>query len=71
MNESDSDQISKGFAELTMLFEDAAALAADGQSCNRTLDDIRAVSERLRLLLNASVTKLDRIDHRIDDCSTG
>ena len=71
MDESDNDQIAKGFAELTMFLEDAVALAADGQSGDQSRESTRALSGSLRLLLNASVTKLDRIDHRIDDFNTG
>lgn len=67
MNESDSDQIAKGFAELTTLLEDAAALAVDGQSGDRTPESIKAVSEDLRILLKASVTKLAWIERSIDE----
>ena len=61
MNEFDRDRTSKGFADLTALLENAAALAVEGQSSKHTLVSARANIKKFWPLLNACLVTLAAI----------
>ena len=55
------------FARLTADFEDAAAIAAEGQAATRTRDETRDLCRRLGALLRAAGNRLDRIGDLVRD----
>ncbi len=65
MNEFERDRISKGFADLTALLEDAAGLAVEGLSCQRSLASLREHIAQIRPLLIACVAEIALIEHYI------
>jgi hypothetical protein len=54
MEDSARDRISEAFGDLTDLLEDAAGLEVEGQSRRRPVAELRGITVRFRLLLNAS-----------------
>lgn len=71
MEEIERDRISKEFADLTAMFEDAATLAVNGQTDRRSLDLILADIQQLWSILAASMTVLASIERRIDGVESG
>ena len=65
MDEFERDRISKGFADLTALLEDAAGLAVEGQSNQRSLKFIGDDIVQIWPLLIAGVAKLASIEREI------
>lgn len=65
MDEFELDGISKGFADLTALLEDAAGLAVEGQSSQRSLVLVRENITQIWPLLIAGVAELASIERRV------
>lgn len=59
------DRISREFADLTALLEDAAGLAVEGQSLRRSPAELRDITTSLRPLLMDSLSKLVRIERAL------
>jgi hypothetical protein len=70
MDEIERDRISKGFADLTALLEDAAGLAVEGQSNQRTLALIGNDIAQIWPLLIAGVAELASIERGIHNQGT-
>lgn len=65
MDEFERDGISKEFADLTALLEDAAGIAVEGQSCPRSLVSVREHIAHFWPLLIACVAELASIERGI------
>ena len=65
MDECERDRISKGFADLTALLEDAAGHAVEGQSSQRSLASFREDIKQIWPLLIACVSALASIENVI------
>jgi len=70
MDDFERDRISKGFADLTALLEDAAGLAAEGQSGQQTLVLFRENIVQIWPLLIAGVAELASIERGIRNLET-
>jgi len=56
------NEISKTFADLTALFEDAAELAAEGQSPGLPRDDRREIIRKLQKILQDASSRLNGLN---------
>lgn len=61
------DRISKEFADLTAMLEDAAGIAVDGQSRRHSVAALKEIISRLRSLVNASERTLSGIERALAD----
>lgn len=59
------DDISKGFADLTGLFEDAAGLVMEGQSRRRTVEDLENFAAQIRPEVNRIIRVLVALERLI------
>ncbi len=66
MDEHARDKISKAFAGLTGLLEDAAGYAVDGQSLQRPPAALREIVAQIRPLLTASELALGNVEHTLN-----
>lgn len=67
MEDTTRDRISKDFADLTVLLEDAAGLAVNGQSRRQSVAALKEIATSLRSLVNASERTLTGIEHALDE----
>jgi hypothetical protein len=67
MDENVRDSISRGFAELTILMEDAATLAVVGQSQKQAVRDAKEIIKAIWPLLISCDVAMASIEHAIDD----
>ena len=67
MEENIRDSISSGFAELTILMEDAATLAVAGQSQKQSVTNAKEIIKTIWPLLISCDVVLASIEHVIDD----
>lgn len=65
MEDTARDRISKDFADLTDLLEDAAGLAVEGQSRRQSVAALKEITSRLRSLVNASERTLTGIERAL------
>lgn len=70
MADYERDKISKRFADLTALLEDAAGFAVDGQSSQRSLAAIKNTVIQIWPLLITSVAELAAIERDIKHAGT-
>jgi len=57
----DNDARQKMFADLTALFEDAAALASDGQAMVQSASQARAIAQEIGKLMQYATKTLDQL----------
>jgi hypothetical protein len=67
MDENVRESISSGFADLTILMEDAATLAVAGQSQKQTVPDAKEIIQTIWRILISCNAILSSIEHVIDD----
>ena len=67
MDENVRVSISSGFADLTILMEDAATLAIAGQSKKQAVMDAKEIIQTIWPLLTSCNAVLASIEHVIDD----
>lgn len=65
MEDTTRDRISRDFADLTALLEDAAGLAVEGQSRRQSVTALKEITARLRSLVNMSEQILTGIERAL------